>query len=353
MPKRERRPLTIGEYEPGSDAYVAAPGAHVPHASRWWSYGDVIRTVQRKDCGSYIKSLSGWRGAEASEILDHVAEIRETVGVELPSGYADAFRSACKVPRESPGFSLAFMSAFRGGWQEALKPGSHPGIWRLYDLRQAYFWALLQGLPDPRFYHRTRCLGYRDTLYRVRLAQPEPTAPYPFNRETEVLATGEEIATYGLDVDEVMDGIAFRRSFNTTKMIDAITQWSFWKRVARAYWGAWASSSYIECHTPSKTWALPPLGAHLVWSHLIVSRVKMRVHEVSYRRAAHVFVDSVLIPGELPTGDDPGDWHLVKEYRSGVAVIGPGHFGPLGGYADKRAGIPLTDARRNTILGGH
>lgn len=350
MAKRARRPITIDKYEPGSDAYLSSPGEHLPHASRWWSYAGIVRTVQRRDCGGYLKSLSGWRGAEADEILSHIAEIRETVGVELPSGYADAFRSSVKVPRESPGYSLGFIPSFRGGWQEALRIGELPGLWRLYDLRQAYFWALCEGLPDPRYHHRTKCIGYRDTLYRVRLSQPEPTAPYPFNREYDVLATGEEIAAYGLDVAEVIDGIAFRREHKIQPMIDAITQWSFWKRVARAYWGAWASTANVSCHTPLKTWALPPMGCHVVWSHLIVARVKMRVHDVAYRKAAHVFVDSVLVQDELPTGDRPGDWHLVKEYGNGVTVKGPGHFGPMGEKADKRAGVPLQDPRRNAIL---
>lgn len=323
----------------------------MPDASRWWTYHSVVRSVQLADGGEYVKSLAGWRGASDAEIRDHAEEIREGGGDAMPSGYNSAFRAAYRAPKVSHSYARQMIGAFRGGWQEALKPGVHEGKWTLYDLRTAYYWALTEGLPDPSFYHRTHSLIYRDALYRVRLAEPEPLAPYPYNQETDVLATGEEIATYGLQVEEVIDGVAFRRGAKMKPILSAIERWSFWRRVARAYWGAWASTGRVECHTPGRSWNLPPLGVNVVWAHLIVGRVRRRLWDVA-EGAAHVFVDSVLTQREITTGDNPGDWRVAKEYPAGIRVEAAGHYGPAVGPLDKMAGVPLTDSRRIAIVEG-
>jgi hypothetical protein len=88
------------------------------------------------------------------------------------------------------------------------------------------------------------------------------------------------------------------------------------------------------------------MGANIVWAHLIVSRVRRRLADVS-RGAAHVFVDSVITKDVLPVGDAPGDWHLVKDYPHGVRVRGPGAYGPLAGPLDRYAGVAKSDPRRH------
>ena len=341
----ELRPYAIGAgVVDGVDTYVPDPGIALADASRWWTFGGVVRTVQRKT-GEYVKGWSGFRGASTDEMKSAIDEMRAEAGISMPTGYADAFRARYTTPRLSPSFQIPMLPVFRGGWQEALRAGTHPGVWKLYDLRQAYLWALTEGLPDPAYFHRTKCLTYRNTLYRVRLNRVEPSAPYPFSRELDVLATGEEIGYYGLDVEEVLDGIAFRRAANVTKIFDAVTFWSFYKQVARAYWGAWASTARVECHTLSKSWELPPMGANIVWAHLIVSRVKRRLADVC-RGAVHVFVDSVLTQDTISTGENMGDWRLVKEYTDGVNVLYPGVYGPAGKALDKYAGVAVGDPRR-------
>jgi hypothetical protein len=332
------RPYTIAaDFTPGSDAYVPDPGRYIPRSSRWWAFGGVPRTVQL-DTGEYVKSWSGFRGATVEEMRATIEEIRSVAGISLPTGYADAFRAGYRTPRVSASFGMGMLPFFRGGWQQAIRTGQLDGAWTLYDLRQAYLWSLTEGLPDPRYFHRTRCLTYRDAVYLVRLARVEPDAPYPFNQETRVIATGEEIGYYGLDVEECLDGVAFKRSIPIEPMLSSITRWSFWKQVARAYWGAWASRSAVECHTRSKSWELPPMSSNVIWAHLIVSRVKRRVFDQA-GGAAHVFVDSVLTRREIRTGDNIGDWRVAQRYPDGIRVQQTGAFGPKWGALDKYAGV--------------
>lgn len=344
--RAELRPYAIAD-DPvdGCDTYVRGDvGSFARGASRYWTYGGVVRTVHRPTGakhGQYLKSLISWREENETAIRDAIEEMRESAGVSMPSGYADAFRARFTGPRVSWSHQVHLAEWFRGAWQAALRPGVHLGRWRLYDMQSAYLWAATQGLPDPASYYQTRSTAHKaHALYLVRLAGVAHGAPYPYDTETTVLATGAEIRDYGLDVDEIICGIAWRRAYPVRRIMDAIECWSpqLAKRVARCYWGGWASGARVECVTRSNRWELPPLGRNVAWAHLIVSRVRQRLADVA-RGAAHVFVDSVLTQSEIATGAALGDWRLVRTYEKGIRVGGPGAYGPAAGPLDKHAGV--------------
>jgi hypothetical protein len=348
MIKRMRaalRPYEIApEPVPGVDTYVYDAGGFVKGASRYWTYGGIVRTVHHAvpgtKGGQYLKSLSAWRETNEAKIRAAIDEMREDAGISMPTGYADAFRARFRSPSVSWSHQVHFRPWFRAAWQEALMKGGHPGTWNLYDMRQAYLWAVTLGLPDPRSYFHTRSTAYAaDALYLVDHA-PFAGLPYPYATESTVLVTGADIKRYGLAVSHVHCGVAWRRAFPVRKIFDAINHWSFAKEVGRSYLGGWAASARVECVTPSRRWELPPLGANLVWAHLIVSRVRARLADVA-AGAAHVFVDSVLTQDTLPTGDSIGEWRLVKSYEDGIRVGGPGAYGPLYGPWDRYAGVPV------------
>jgi hypothetical protein len=343
-PRAKLRPYEIAaEPVPGHDTYVGDAGIFAHGASRYWTYGGVVRTVHRQvpgmRGGQYVKSLTSWREESHERIRAAIEEIREEAGISMPTGYADAFRARFRSPSVSWSHQVHFRPWFRAAWQEALSIGGHDGVWNLYDMRQAYLWAVTLGLPDPRSYFHTRSTAYaRDALYLVD-HEPVEGLPYPYASERTVLVTGEDIARYGIAVTHIHCGVAWRRAFPVRKILDAIEHWTFAKQVGRSYWGGWAASARVECVTPARRWELPPLGANLIWAHLIVSRVRARLAEVA-AGAVHVFVDSVLTRAELPTGDRVGDWRLVKRYENGVRVGGPGAYGPMWGAWDKYAGVP-------------
>ncbi len=338
------RPYAIAaEPVAGVDTYVNDAGIFASGASRYWTYGGVIRTVHRPVAGmkggQYVKSITSWRETSEEKIRHAIEEIRDGAGISMPTGYADAFRARFRSPSVSWSHQVHFRPWFRAAWQEAFTIGGQPGAWNLYDMRQAYLWAVTLGLPDPRSYFHTRSTAYaKDALYLVDHV-PVAGLPYPYATETTVLATGEDIKRYGLAVTDIHCGVAWRRAFPVRKILDAINCWTFAKEVGRSYWGGWAASARVECVTPAKRWELPPLGANLIWAHLIVSRVRARLADVA-DGAAHVFVDSVLTQRELPTGDAIGDWRLVKTYPDGIKVGGPGAYGPMIGAWDKYAGVP-------------
>jgi hypothetical protein len=358
--KREAKvyPLHAGEgVYPGFDQYIPAIDRDLLNsASRWWTYGGMLRSVQLaarpgKTGGEMVKTFGGWSGsrtaASMQEIVLHGYEVREELGVRCVSGYGGAVRASLggSLPVESRTHTAPYLEHLTGGWQQTFRAGAFTGQWKLYDLQSAYYAALLEGLPDPESYRCTRII-LDDGLYRVKLAQPVPGAPYPYDFSTEVLATGEEIRRYALPVVDVIAGVAWTKGYNVSGIARACDRWTFAKRARRAFWGAWASSEAVTCNTAGKSWTPLRARPHPVWVHLILGRVRRKLWEAVSHRALHVYTDSILTQDTLTCGTSPGTWRLVHTYDKGVRVGRPGQYGPLGEAWERYAGVPIGDPRR-------
>jgi hypothetical protein len=187
-------------------------------------------------------------------------------------------------------------------------------------------------------------------VYRVRLIRPTPGAPFPFNQCYECIATNLEIETYGLQISEVIDGVAWKRTIPGDSIVNAIRGFSTWKQIGRCYWGRWGQLQKVECNAKGKRWHLPNIMLNVPWAHTVISRVKMRLWEYS-KRAVHVYVDSVITDERIPTGDNIGDWRLEKVYESGVFVRGPGQYGALGSATMERySGVGSDSPQRSTTV---
>lgn len=317
-------------------------------AGRWWTFHGIPTTVE----------LPGQRYAKLwDRFTDHFHDapafaelLREyrALGVPRPGGYADVFHARHKSPRVAWSVNSMLAPAFAGGWQAALKLGVTPGVHYKYDIRSAYLWAGSLGLPDVRTYRRsTRVSPDCPGVYRVILERPALEAPFPFNRARECLASSDEIETYSLAVARVVSGVTWKRTTDPAKMIEAVKQVSTWKQAGRSYWGRWGQTARVECHAGGRSWVLPNISANVPWAHLIVSRVKMKLWEFS-TDAAHVYVDSVITPHRIPTGDDIGDWKLEHMYPAGVIVRGPGQYGdPTERTLHRMAGVPKGSTLRD------
>lgn len=318
--------LTINDKQ---DAYVDAMQLRklVKDSSRYWSFHSRPTTVALSN-GRFAKSLNGFSDhLEESRFLELLREFAD-FGCPRPSGYADVFHDRFKSPRVKWSTNAVLAPALAGGWQAALHVGVHHGTFYRYDIRSAYLWASQLGMPDAKTYHRSlKPWRAKDGVFRIKLTKSVSDAPFPFNQALEVLATNLEIETYNLPIAEVIDGVTWDGLIDPEPILSAVRAVSTWKQAARAYWGRWGQSAKIACHANGKTWELPNASLNIPWAHTIISRVKMRLWNFS-SRALHVFIDSVITPEELPTGDNLGDWRLEKTY-DGVFIRGPGQYGAL------------------------
>ena len=349
---------TIGYFEDGKDAYVTMPYLRklvLDGATRWWTFHKVPTTVELPRAAAkrgqrYAKLWDRFtEHGEEHQLLELLREYRDC-GVERPGGYADVFHSLHKSPFVPWSVNASLAPAFAGGWQDALRVGVHPGKFYKYDMRSAYLWAGSLGLPDTKTYRRSTSISADNPgVYRVKLEHAVRDAPFPFNRSRECLASSEEIECYSLPVVEVISGVTWTRTLDPAKLVDSVRAVSTWKQAGRSYWGRWGQTSRVTCHAGGKAWTLPNISANIPWAHLIVSRVKNKLWNYS-TDALHVYVDSVITPHTIPTGEGIGDWKLEKVYENGVVVKGPGQYGDMTAHKlERMAGVPK-DSRLRDML---
>ena len=315
---------------------------------RYWLFHSAPTTVALPG-NRFAKNLAGFIDhSEEPQFRELLREYADA-GCPRPGGYADVFHTQFKSPRVAWSVNAQLAPAFAGGWQSALRPGSHIGTHYKYDMCSAYLWAATLGLPETKTYRRSlQPWKVPDGVFRIRLMEPAHNAPFPFNHARECIATPTEIETYGLRVGEVIDGVTWSRQLSGIDILDAIQKVSTWKQAGRSYWGRWAQMHKITCYCRGKTWQLPNLALNVPWAHLIISRVKMRLWESS-NKAVHVFVDSVITPQRLVTGHGLGDWKLQKTYKNGVLIKGTGQYGDIdAAYLERYAGISRGSLHRST-----
>lgn len=345
---------TLHDIAPDRDAYVAPKTLRVlkRHAVRHWTFRGQPTTLELSG-RRFVKSLDAFsEHASDSEAFYEMLREYADYGVPRPTGYADPFHARFQTPRVKWTYNAILASRFVGGWQEAIAPGTHLGPHYRYDLRSAYLWAGSLGLPDVASYAFSRKIGALPGVYRITLAHSVEGAPYPFNYATDVLASTEEIDLYSLPVAQVHGGVTWRALADPAPMLAVVRDLSTWKAAGRMYWGRWAQTTRVECHTDAKSWPLPNVNVNIPWAHMIVSRVKAKTW-LAARDAVHVYVDSVITPrplGKSALGPRIGDWKLEHIYTDGVQILAPGWYGAAGDTRlEKMAGVRYSDREKFDI----
>jgi len=345
------QPPTFGTINETQDAYlfplqlrrIVGRG----DSSRFWSFHSMPTTVALPG-NRFAKSLNGFSDHHDEEDFAELLREYSSLGVPRPSGYADVFHERFHSPRVNWSVNALLAPCLAGGWQDALSPGVHKGTFYKYDMRSAYLWAATLGMPNAPSYQRSlKPWKTKHGIYRIKMLGANENAPFPFRGKREVLATNEEIETYGLQVGEVIDGVTWDGFVDGDSIISTIKLVSTWKQAARAYWGRWGQSQKITCHANGKKWQLPNVALNIPWAHTVIARVKMRLWEAA-KRAVHVYIDSVITSEILPIGSDLGAWRLEKTYN-GVIIRGPGQYGDATEAKMERfAGVSPNSPQRNT-----
>lgn len=340
MPKRERipgvdrhgNPLAYADdilpnrsgYAP-ADRLAAAWDAGV--VSRAWRLGPRLVSVRLSpDYGGGL-----WKNRDRLLLTEPDRQLAAlaAAGVHFPSSWGDCYHQlAPPAPRVLWTFN-GLLAWWPGGpWSEARRTGEFRGKWYRYDLQGAYRWAATWGLPDPATFRVvTDRRGGRPGVFVCTTREERPDLPPLFReRGARVVATHEEIESYNLAVDYIR-GVTWSAEYPANYVERTLQKLPFPKDAGRAYWGRWIARDRLTCWTASSEWELPNLHTNFVWGWLIVSRVRFRVWEAA-QEAAHVYVDEVLVPHELPTGGE-GHWKLKQEYPDGVIVRRTGWYGDI------------------------
>lgn len=304
----------------------------IARSSRTWHVGGELRSMQHIG-GGYVKRLDDF--APHADTPEHFAEfIREasSFGSFMPSSYASIFHDTFKSPRVRWTVNAMLRPYFRGAWNHARSLGNVPGSFHSYDLNSAYLWASTLGLPVVSSYRVTHRLSeVHPGIYVVTLRENNPLHPYPFAHARTVLITGDEIEALNPDIERIHYGITYSDCLPADACTRIAQDFSFWKHIGRGYWGRWASAEKVTCGITAsgKEWELGNPILNYIWAALIVSRVRMRLWEVS-PNAVHFFTDSVITRDELPTGTGLGQWRHVADFPQGLEIRHAGFYRELG-----------------------
>ena len=268
----------------------------------------------------------------------------ETVGVRQPASYGSCFHALSHSPRVKHTINAIFNWWPGGPWQEALATGRHLGRFYRYDLCSAYRWAATLGLPDVSTFKVWE--GLTDPrsvngLWVVTLDHNDSKTlamPSIFHGIGPVVLSSEDLRLYDVTPVTVHRGVTWDSLLAGDYVERVLEQLPCAKQVGRAYWGRWIARDKLTCRNATREWELPNVVANFVWGFVIISRVRGKVWESS-NQALHVYVDEVIVPHELPTGEALGDWRL-KEVHDGIEVCATGWYGTLAGSRIMHTGVP-------------
>ena len=316
----------------------------------WWQGSSIVSGKLANDLGGGIwKNRNRFMPHLTSDLLRDLA----SVGIRQPASYGSCYHTLAKTPRVPRTINNIFSWWPGGPWQEALFTGRHFGRYYRYDLCSAYRWAATVGLPDMATVKVWE--GYRNPrdvhgLWVVTLNIHDLVRlPSLFRRTSPVVMSSEDMQLYDVTPEVVHRGVVWDTMLPGNYVEQTLAMLPCPKEVGRAYWGRWIARDRLECKSKQRNWFLPNVATNFVWGWLIVSRVRGRVWSVS-QRAIHVYVDEVIIPHTIDTGDSIGDWKLKESY-DGLQVFATGWYGTIDGSTIMHTGSArsLTNAndRRN------
>lgn len=312
------------------------------HFSRsWWQGANLISGQLDASLGGGLwKCDNRFRPALTYPLLDSLQQL----GIKQPASYSSCYHAiATQPPRVTYTLNQIFSWWPGGPWQEAKTTGKFFGAHYRYDLCSAYRWASTLGLPDVttfRVWRRHPNPREVDGLWVVSLPENKRHGLPPLLRDNPVVVSSEDLRIYDLTPTEVHRGVTWTKFLAADYVEQTLSQLPCAKEAGRAYWGRWIARDRLTCRTKNNQWALPNLTTNFVWGFLIIARVRSKVWQ-SASNALHVYVDEILIPHEIETGDKLGDWRLKEAYPKGVNVMATGWLSTPNGNTIMRTGMPL------------
>jgi len=290
--------------------------------------------------GGMWKSEQRFRPALTMDLLGSLAPL----GIRQPASYGSCYHALAEsVPKVTHTINNIFAWWPGGPWQEAKATGTFLGKHYRYDLCSAYRWAATLGLPDTKTFRVWK--SHKDPrsvngLWVVALHQTDANrVPALLAGPGPVVVSSEDLRLYDITPARIYRGVTWSESLPGDFVEKTLAQLPCAKQSGRAYWGRWITRDRLTCRTANNEWSLPNFATNFVWGFLIIARVRARVWQVS-KQALHVYVDEVIVPHEIETGGNIGDWHLKETYEHGVDVRGTGWLGTTSGATIMHTGHP-------------
>lgn len=343
----------VSYLDPCGEGTLYVPAAHMSammkkhnFSGQAWKYKNMWKTY-RPGGGVMYKSLEGINPSDEGDFW-HIMGSNYRAGLPPPSSFSSIFHKICPLPWPKQSMVSPFRGFAAGAWSQALQCGKFPEKMYHYDLNSAYRWAACQSLPLMKSGKRIFDIEAENSVFMVECTEEERP---PWFKDNIGLVSSEELAALKIK-PRLLFGVQFRDWFSLTSMFATIQEKFPWcyKRISRAFWGRWNGGEDLTQHGwaggTHKVRNMPNPLHNPVWSHLITSRVKLRLLEaVKEVGAVHVQVDAVLCREPLPVSTEPGGWKLVQEFNSGLWIHRTGAWG-YGNLLVKRMGMNQREAEQ-------
>lgn len=309
-----------------------------------YSFGGRLRTVRL--AGNVFHKLRFAPEDHLEALRSAASRISGKSREYNPSTYGSVFHDPYPPARMlTYSSSLHAPDRVVGAWEEARKTGVGGVNLKELDIVSAYAWAGLRALPS----HRSMWPVYKWSgkgIYFCRVNRTGGVVPPPhlridFRRPDQLVwLTSEEIDELDLKVT-VLRGMTFSKWWEPKRRIEKLISLlpePVWKKVLRAYWGAWASSQPVVCHSKNtgNTWSARNFLYDPIAAHYIVSRVRNRIAQEA-GHAYHIYVDSIITDKSIPTGTAIGDWHCKNRFEK-LYIHGAGRWVDIGTGQRKQSG---------------
>lgn len=351
-PKRSAWPVWFGPSQQTGEGTVYLPAAKMDaaierhqHAGQAWQFRRMWKTY-RPGGGTMYKALDSLAPTDEQDFWN-IMRTNYAQGLPPPTSFAGIFHRCCWLPWPNVSVISPFRELQSGAWSYALQRGQMRERVYQYDINSAYQWAGCQGLPVLKSAKRIFDLEAPDSLFHVEF--DADNKPPWFVGKTGMM-TSEELKALNIK-PRLLLGVQFSKWYDFSGVFQEIRQ-RFpycYKRIGRAFWGRWNGDYAVQQHGWKDGHKVRLLGNPLhnpIWSHYIVSRIKLRLLEaIKNVGAFHVQVDAVLCRDPLPVSQEVGGWKLVQEFPAGVWVHGTGCWGS-GSLLVKRMGLTEREAEQ-------
>jgi len=292
---------------------------------RYWKYANNVTTyIQNNIC---FKSLDNWDGdiewANSAVELWHKLEFKGN-----PSCPASFFHELYRGPKINWSINSTLSAYFHGAVQQVFELGLIQPPLYYYDMKSAYLWGGLKGLPlNFRYY----AYGDKNFIAIVELLKIPDNAPNCFRRKIQVV-TNEDIEYYNLEVKILWAVSCFNFDYPIAPIMERLNNVldeRTMKRITQSYWGRWAAKAPFFMvnvkEGKAKYTQLKSIFANFIWAIIIIHRVIRRVWEVKQLDTVLILTDAVLKKSRLlSVGNLPGMFRLKDSFDKPVYVRSPG-----------------------------
>ena len=213
-------------------------------------------------------------------------------------------------------------------WIEKRLSGRYSDPVYYMDLNRAFLWGAKRGLPSETVPYD----GHERYVGLLNVSSAKKDLPNTLKRKGHVMVSHEDVKYYGLD-GEWKTRVGFENlDVDLSPIFEIIKDWfGDWveKKCTQMYWGIFAvgDGTTMETYEDGELKTESTTGSRFrspVWATLITHRVMRRVHGVMENGGLSCFVDSVLSPYKVRTGEKPGTWSCDFELEKGVYIEAPG-----------------------------